>query len=88
MIGEKYHPFRDLLPGYALQALDADEARLVEKHLHVCFDCRASLEEYQAISDGLLFAILRMSSPPSVRARLIASLIAGEPQRPLVGMSD
>lgn len=79
-MSEKYHPFEDLLPGYALQALDLDEVRLVEKHLRTCADCRASLEEYQTVSGGLLFALPAKSPPPRVRARLIASLAAQKPQ--------
>jgi anti-sigma-K factor RskA len=80
MIDEKCQPFRDLLPAYALQALDPDEAKSVEKHLRICADCQANLEEYQAVSEGLLGAMPKVAPPPRVRARLVAQLGAEKPQ--------
>lgn len=86
-------PFRDLLPCYALEALDPDETQAVEKHLRACADCRAALEEHRAVSDGLLFAMPCSEPPPRVRARLIATLAKDKPQaaserraRPAVGV--
>ena len=67
-------PFYDLLPAFALEALDSDEARTLETHLKTCPDCQASLEEYRAVSDGLMFALPPKAPPPRVRARWIASL--------------
>jgi anti-sigma-K factor RskA len=80
MSDERCQPFRELLPGYALHALDPDEVKPLEKHLRTCADCRASLEEYRAVSEGLLFAVPQQAPPPRVRARLIASLAAERPQ--------
>jgi anti-sigma-K factor RskA len=77
-------PFRDLLPAYALEALDPDEARILETHLKTCPDCRASLEEYRAVSEGLLFALPPKAPPPRVRARLIARLAAAKAPAPSV----
>jgi anti-sigma-K factor RskA len=74
--------FRELLPAYALEALDPDEARTLETHLKTCHDCQASLEEYRAVSEGLLFAMPPKAPPPRVRARLIASLSAKAPAAP------
>jgi anti-sigma-K factor RskA len=73
-------PFRELLPCYALEALDPDEAKAVEKHLRVCADCRAALEEYRTVGEGLLFAMPCQEPPPRVRARLIAALAKDKPQ--------
>lgn len=75
--------FHDLLPAYALEALDPDEIRALEAHLKTCHDCQARLEEYRAVGDGLLFALPPKAPPPRVRARLIASLATAQaPARP------
>ena len=79
MADEKCQPFRDLLPAYALQALDPDEFESLEKHLRACAGCRAELEKCQAMSDGLLFAMPKVVPPARVRARLIARLAAEKP---------
>jgi len=74
MTNEECRPFRELLPSYALEALDPDEASLLERHLRICADCRTELEKYQAVSEGFLYAMPHRSPLPRVRARLIASL--------------
>jgi len=75
-------PFRDLLPAYALKALDPDEVRMLENHLKTCPDCQAGLEEFRAVSNGLMFALPPKAPPPRVRARLIASLAAAQAPAP------
>ena len=73
-------PFRDLLPCYALGALDPDEARAVEAHVRSCTDCQTALKEYRAVSDGLMYAMPCPPPPPRVRAGLIARLASARPQ--------
>jgi anti-sigma-K factor RskA len=80
MMNEKCQPFRELLPCYAIEALEPDQVRSLEQHLHTCANCRAELEQYRAIGDGLLYAIPCQSPPPRVRAGLIARLAADRPQ--------
>jgi len=80
MTNERCEPFRDLLPCYALDALDPDETRAVEAHVRSCTDCQAALKEYSTVSEGLMFAVPCQPPPPRVRARLIARLAAGKPQ--------
>jgi anti-sigma-K factor RskA len=75
-------PFRDLLPAFALEALDPDEVRMLETHLKTCPDCQDSLEEYRAVGDGLMFALPLRTPPPRVRARLVASLAAAKAPTP------
>src|SRR5512136_2998401 len=79
MTNEQCQPYRELLPCYALEALEADEARSLEKHLRTCADCRAELEKYRAIGEGLLYA-MPCPPPPRIRAGLIARLAAAKPQ--------
>jgi anti-sigma-K factor RskA len=74
VINEKCQPFRDLIPAYALEASEPEEIQSLEAHLKTCADCQASLEEYRAVSEGLLLALPPQAPPPRVRARLIAGL--------------
>ena len=67
MMNERCEPFRDLLPCYALDALDPDEARAADAHVRSCVDCQAALKDYQAVSDGLMFAM--PCQEPLLRAR-------------------
>ena len=79
MTNESCEPFRDLLPCYALDALEPDEVRSLEKHLRTCADCRAELEQCRAVGEGLLYAMPGQSPPPRVRAGLIARLADARP---------
>lgn len=45
----------ELIPAYAIGAADDEERIAVEAHLKDCPACRAHLEEYRALGDGLLF---------------------------------
>jgi anti-sigma-K factor RskA len=77
---ESCESFQNLLPCYALDALDPDEVKALQAHLRSCADCQAVLEEYRTVSNGLLFAMPRQSPPPRVRARLIARLAPDKAQ--------
>jgi len=73
----KCQPFRELLPCYALEALDPDEARSLEKHLRTCADCRVELEKYRTIARACCThfrALLRLK----VSARLDCAFGRGE----------
>ncbi|NIM95014.1 MAG: hypothetical protein GTO18_15040 [Anaerolineales bacterium] len=63
-----------LLPGYAIEALDADERDLVDRHLEVCNDCSTALTDFLRVQEGLLYVPSPIQPPPRVQARLIASL--------------
>lgn len=64
---------QDLLPLYALGALDDDEAREVERALAVDPSLMAALATYHQAASGLAAALPRVEPSPSVRARLLAS---------------
>lgn len=80
VMSDKCQPFRELLPCYALEALEPDESRRLEKHLRTCVECRAELEKYRTIGEGLLYALPCPPPPARVRAGLIARLAAAKPQ--------
>jgi len=45
-----HHEIEELLGAYALDAVDADEARLVEDHLADCPRCRAEVAEHREVA--------------------------------------
>lgn len=59
-----------LLPGYALTALEADEAAAVAEHLSTCDRCPDSLHAYQAMVDRLADVVPAQSPPPEIWQRL------------------
>ena len=72
---ESCHTIEAMLAGYALDALDLDESRRVEAHLETCPDCRKALADFQAVGDGLLFALPPQEPPARLRARLLKATI-------------
>jgi hypothetical protein len=63
----------DLLPLYALGALDDAEAREVERALAVDPSLMAALATYQRAASGLAAALPAVAPGPAVRDRLLAS---------------
>jgi hypothetical protein len=71
----------DLLPAYALDALDPEEMRAVRTHLAACPRCRAELADYNQVVDAL-GTVAPVASPPSaLRSRLLASAASATPPR-------
>lgn len=64
----------ELLPGYALSALDAADQEMVEFHLRVCVPCQIVAESDRAIVDQLAFGVPVHRPPAALRARLMARL--------------
>lgn len=95
---------QDLLPLYALGALDDDEAREVERALAVDPSLMAALATYERAASELAAALPGVAPSPSVRARLLASTeprferfvrrfgelfdVAADRARELLGMVD
>jgi hypothetical protein len=62
----------DLIPGYALGALDAAETAAVDTHVRACPACQRELAEAQGVA-GMLPFIVPLSTPPvAARAALFA----------------
>ena len=61
----------DLLPLYALGALEPDEQAQVVTHLAGCAQCRAEAEEFQAVTSALAAAVPARQPRPAVRAALL-----------------
>jgi anti-sigma factor RsiW len=71
------HP-EELLGAYTLDALDDEEASLVEAHLEVCPQCRESVGQLQGVSELLGLSVERHELPPDLKYRLIDSLPPAE----------
>lgn len=74
MIEDHKKHYRDNLAAYALGALDGRDIRLLEDHLESCQECRVELEDYLAVSEGLLSALPPRTPPSSLKKRVITQL--------------
>src|SRR5690606_3327630 len=70
----------ELIPVYALGALEEDEAQAVEAHLRECTACRAELAVYEDVADQLALAVPGAEPPPGLREELLARV-----ERPFLG---
>jgi anti-sigma-K factor RskA len=68
---DETHPL-ELLPAYALSALDDDEAALVAAHLTGCPACRAELQAFHELAGDLALIAPEATPSPHVRRRLLA----------------
>ncbi|MEO1288019.1 MAG: anti-sigma factor [Chloroflexota bacterium] len=64
----------DLIPAYALDALDPDEKPLVEALLKDDTEAQQLLQEYQAVTSALAFHVPERPAPSHLRAGLQAKL--------------
>lgn len=69
-----------LAAAYALDALEADEARRFEDHLALCEHCPAEVCEFRATASEL-GASAAVAPPPGLRAQVLAE-VAGTRQQP------
>lgn len=72
---------RELLPLYALGALDADEAALIERAVAADPALAAELASYRDAAHQLVELAPAVAPPPEVKARLLASIGAGPLER-------
>lgn len=64
----------EMLPAYALGALDADERAAVDAGLHRFPDLRTELAGYQAVATGLDASVPQIAPPPALKAALMARI--------------
>lgn len=65
---------KDLIPEYALDSLDEEQAITVSQHLTGCQECQAELRAYQAVADSLAFAAPQAAPPLDLKERLMAKV--------------
>lgn len=75
------HAIRDLLPGYALGCLDAEDERAVTSHLPSCPVCRAELESYVRVAGQLTSTVAEVEPPADLELRLMRAVGAGRQKR-------
>ncbi|HET9224721.1 MAG TPA: zf-HC2 domain-containing protein [Roseiflexaceae bacterium] len=68
------HPYEDVIPAFALGALEPEETLLVKKHLAHCPDCRAEMAAYQAVVALLCNAISSQEPPAHLRERILTHI--------------
>lgn len=71
----------DLLPAYALGALDRDEAARVAGHLARCATCRAALTTYESVVDQINGS-MPAAAPSGLRDRVLAATKTGAAPAP------
>ena len=77
-----HHEIEELLGAYALDAVDADEARLVEDHLADCPRCRAEVAEHREVA-ALLTSGSTEPVPDGLWDRIAADLGDTPPPVPI-----
>jgi|YelNatPaOPRAMG01_1025707.scaffolds.fasta_scaffold06660_9 anti-sigma-K factor RskA len=69
----------ELLPGYALGALDDSERGEVEAHLAVCGHCAAELRTYRNVSDYLARSVPMVEPPERLKAAILKRVQGRKP---------
>lgn len=77
-----HEELRESIPGYALHALVAEDARDVEAHLATCEDCRRELALLREITASLAAGFAEQEPPAHLRGRV---LDAARPRRRTLG---
>ncbi len=72
------HPaeYDELIPLYAIGALEPAEAEAARQHLETCPICQETLRDYQIVAEELLYQVPALEPPPALRAKLLARLRA------------
>src|SRR5436190_2235196 len=66
----------DLTAGYAMDALDPNEAEAYERHLSQCADCREQLAELNETAAALAFGAVAPAPPARLRASILDTAAA------------
>jgi anti-sigma-K factor RskA len=67
----EHQAIEELLPGYALGCLDAEEEKAIREHLASCQPCRERLESFREVSDRLSLAVPMAQPPKSLEGRIM-----------------
>jgi anti-sigma-K factor RskA len=69
-----HHEVSDLIPGYAVDALEPEEAARVEAHLMSCGDCRSELAILREAAASLAAGVAQTAPPPELRDKVVRAL--------------
>jgi anti-sigma-K factor RskA len=73
----EHRELQNLIPAHALDALDADDALLLDGHLETCEECRRELDELRETTALLAFASKPLEPPASLRASILDAVDDG-----------
>jgi len=76
MRNAEHEEILELIPAYALNSLDADDALIVSQHLPGCETCRAELATYQVVVDSMPLAAPDAEPSPALKERLLTQISA------------
>jgi anti-sigma-K factor RskA len=77
--------YKEMLPLYALGALEAEDARALEAHLAACAECRAELNEWRSTAAALAYAARTVEPSVRLRARILESVREQQPKSSSAG---
>jgi anti-sigma-K factor RskA len=77
-----HHALGDLLPGFALGILEADEERRVQEHLADCPACREDLAALREVTGSLSLAVRRVEPPAVLEKRIMQRIGASRLNTP------
>ena len=77
----EHRELQDLIPAHALDALEADDARVLEEHLETCEECRREFDEMLETTALLAFATDHVEPPASLRAKILDAVAEPAPVR-------
>ncbi len=69
-----HEDMRDLVPAYAVDALEPEEARAFEAHLQECEDCQEEVTRLQEVAAQLATGVAAVEPPPWLREQVLASV--------------
>lgn len=69
-----HEQLRELLPAFALDALDTDDALEVLAHLPGCAECRRELASLRGVTDHLAAAVVQISPPLALRDAVFTAM--------------
>jgi anti-sigma-K factor RskA len=76
----EHRELQDLIPAHALEALDADDALLLEEHVVTCETCRRDLDELRETTALLAFATPPIEPPARLRAAILDAVAESVPE--------
>ncbi len=77
-----HEEIQELIPAYAIGALQPDEAARVEAHLGSCGRCTLVFNEYEPVAESLAFAVPLREPPPDLKARTLKYATTRDPPGP------
>jgi anti-sigma-K factor RskA len=77
----EHRELQDLIPAHALDALDPDDALVLEGHIETCPECRSELDAMRETTALLAFATEPVEPPARLRAQILDAVAEKAPER-------